>query len=70
MILSPRISQSIAHEESLCSVEEFVIDDREQLSPAELVQQKLQTLLPSRLIPVSALHMERVVNRFNGRSRN
>ena len=45
--------------------EEIVIDERAAYSPSDLVQQKLQSLLPDAAIPVSCLHGGREVRRYN-----
>ena len=45
--------------------EEIVIDERGAFSPSDLVQQKLQSLLPDSTIPVSCLHGGREVRRYN-----
>ena len=45
--------------------EEIVIDERGAFSPSDLVQQKLQSLLPDATIPVSCLHGGREVRRYN-----
>jgi hypothetical protein len=44
--------------------EEIVIDERAAFSPSDLVQQKLQRLLPDAAIPVSCLHSGREVRRY------
>jgi len=44
--------------------EEIVVDDRNAYSPSDLVQQKLQSLLPASAIPVSCLHAGRQVRRY------
>ena len=44
--------------------EEIVIDERADFSPSDLVQQKLQRLLPDSTIPVSCLHSGREVRRY------
>ena len=46
------------------SYEEIVIDERDDFSPSDLVQQKLQRLLPDSAIPVSCLHSGREVRRY------
>jgi len=45
------------------SFEEKICDERDLCSPAEFIQRKLQSVLPERQIPVSALRMERLVRR-------
>jgi hypothetical protein len=47
------------------SNEEIVVDERAAFSPTDLVQQKLQGLMPTASIPVSCLHTGRQVRRFN-----
>ena len=44
--------------------EEIVIDERAAYSPSDLVQQKLQRLLPDAAIPVSCLHSGREIRRY------
>ena len=44
--------------------EEIVLDERADFSPSDLVQQKLQRLLPDSTIPVSCLHSGREVRRY------
>jgi len=46
------------------SIEEIVLDERAAYSPSDLVQQKLQRLLPDASIPVSCLHSGREVRRY------
>ena len=46
------------------SYEEIVLDERTDFSPSDLVQQKLQRLLPDSAIPVSCLHSGREVRRY------
>ena len=43
--------------------EEYVVDDRAALRPAEVVQMKLLRLLPSAPVPVSCLHTRRDTRR-------
>lgn len=43
--------------------EEHVIDERDRCRPSELVQRKLQVVLPSSHIPVSSLHAQRLTRR-------
>ena len=45
--------------------EEIVIDERAAYSPSDLVQQKLQRLLPGAVMPVSCMHAGRQVRRYN-----
>jgi len=45
--------------------EEIVVDERAAYTPADLVQQKLQGLMPTSSIPVSCLHTGRQVRRYN-----
>ena len=45
--------------------EEIVVDERAAYRPSDLVQQKLQGLLPASSIPVSCLHSGRQVRRYN-----
>jgi hypothetical protein len=45
--------------------EEIVVDERAAFSPTDLVQQKLQGLMPTASIPVSCLHTGRQVRRYN-----
>jgi len=45
--------------------EEIVVDERATFRPSDLVQQKLQGLLPASSIPVSCLHSGRQVRRYN-----
>jgi len=44
--------------------EEIVVDERDNYSPSDFVQQKLQRLLPATMIPVSCLHAGRQVRRY------
>jgi hypothetical protein len=44
-------------------LEEMVSDERDQLSPSDFIQRKLQLALPTQQIPVSVLHLERFVRR-------
>jgi len=46
------------------NLEEIVLDERAGYSPSDLVQQKLQRLLPDASIPVSCLHSGREVRRY------
>ena len=43
--------------------EEIVVDERAAYSPSDLVQQKLQSLLPTDSIPISCVHTGRQVRR-------
>jgi hypothetical protein len=45
--------------------EEIVVDERAAYTPSDLVQQKLQGLMPASSIPVSCLHSGRQVRRYN-----
>ena len=44
--------------------EEIVVDERAAYSPSDLVQQKLQSLLPADSIPISCVHTGRQVRRY------
>ena len=44
--------------------EELIADERDFFSPAEHVQNKLQRMLPSNLMPTSSMHTARPVRRF------
>ena len=57
-------STLISNMTSKGSNEEIVVDEREGYSPSDLVQQKLQRLLPSASMPVSCLHTGRLVRRY------
>ncbi|MFT3883637.1 MAG: hypothetical protein QM703_28815 [Gemmatales bacterium] len=43
--------------------DELVPDERYQSRPSEEVQRKLESILPSSHIPVSSLHVQRLVRR-------
>jgi len=43
--------------------DEFVPDERYQSRPSEEVQRKLQSALPSSHIPISSLHVHRLIRR-------
>ena len=43
--------------------DEFVPDERYQSRPSEDVQRKLQSALPSSHIPISSLHIHRLIRR-------
>ena len=45
--------------------EEIVVDERAAYTPVDLIQQKLQGLVPMSSIPVSCLHTGRQVRRYN-----
>jgi hypothetical protein len=44
-------------------VEEKVCDERDQRSPEEHIQRKLQLAMPGRQLPISSMHLERLVRR-------
>lgn len=43
--------------------DEVVPDERYQFRPSEVVQRKLQLALPSNHVPISLLHLHRLVRR-------
>ena len=42
----------------------YIIDDRASRSPSEEVQSKLLHLMPSRSVPVSCMHTQRITSRY------
>ena len=43
--------------------EELLCDERDQRSPEEHIQRKLQLAMPGRQLPISSMHLERLVRR-------
>lgn len=43
--------------------EEKLCDERDQRSPEEHIQRKLQLAIPGRQLPISSMHLERLVRR-------